>query len=241
MYTISPTTCTNTTYRFVSRSRAQTFVLLENSNFTFVNFSRKVTLLFSSHFRWTQTQMNPQTAPEVNILSLRHKQLHVMTQIVLYWIYDHFYHKPSTNCIWLYNIAIHATFVTDNELPFKFRHFPSEDTVTIMKCDWHTVCLDRQNMLRTKTFTTKAPLGRLGAHWMLFARASLRLPQLHGRRRARRDAPLTRGPGRLLPSDLAPILQYGSRHPSDFLAKILGVDTSPFLWNTRFYFTRSYL
>jgi hypothetical protein len=52
---------------------------------------------------------------------------------------------------------------------------------------------------------------------------------------------LTRGPGRLLPSDLAPILQYGSRPPSDFLAKILGVDTSPFLWNTRFYFTRSYL
>jgi hypothetical protein len=40
---------------------------------------------------------------------------------------------------------------------------------------------------------------------------------------------LTRGPGRLLPSDLAPILQYGSRPPSDFLAKILGVDTSPFL------------
>jgi hypothetical protein len=52
---------------------------------------------------------------------------------------------------------------------------------------------------------------------------------------------LTRGPGRLLPSDLAPILQYGSRPPSDFLVKILGVDTSPFLWNTRFYFTRSYL
>jgi hypothetical protein len=52
---------------------------------------------------------------------------------------------------------------------------------------------------------------------------------------------LTRGPGRLLSSDLAPILQYGSRPPSDFLAKILGVDTSPFLWNTRFYFTRSYL
>jgi hypothetical protein len=52
---------------------------------------------------------------------------------------------------------------------------------------------------------------------------------------------LTRGPGRLLPSDLAPILQYGSRPPSDFIAKILGVDTSPFLWNTRFYFTCSYL
>jgi hypothetical protein len=51
---------------------------------------------------------------------------------------------------------------------------------------------------------------------------------------------LTRGTGRLLPSDLAPILQYSSRPPSDFLAKILGVDTSPFLWNTRFYFTRSY-
>jgi hypothetical protein len=52
---------------------------------------------------------------------------------------------------------------------------------------------------------------------------------------------LTRGPGRLLPSDLAPILQYGSRPPYDSLAKILGVDTSPFLWNTRFYFARSYL
>jgi hypothetical protein len=29
--------------------------------------------------------------------------------------------------------------------------------------------------------------------------------------------------------------------PSDFLVKILGVDTSPFLWNTRYYFTRSSL
>jgi hypothetical protein len=52
---------------------------------------------------------------------------------------------------------------------------------------------------------------------------------------------LTRGPGGLLPSDLAPILQYVSTPPSDFLAKILGVDTSPFVWNTRFYFTHSYL
>jgi hypothetical protein len=43
---------------------------------------------------------------------------------------------------------------------------------------------------------------------------------------------LTRRPGRLLPSDLAPILQYGNRPPSDFLAKILGVDTSPFLFHT---------
>jgi hypothetical protein len=44
---------------------------------------------------------------------------------------------------------------------------------------------------------------------------------------------LTRGPGRLLPSDSAPVLQYGSRPSSGFLAKILGVDTPPFLWKTQ--------
>jgi hypothetical protein len=36
---------------------------------------------------------------------------------------------------------------------------------------------------------------------------------------------LTRGPGRLLPSDSAVVLQYGSGPSSDFLAKTLGVDT----------------
>jgi hypothetical protein len=51
---------------------------------------------------------------------------------------------------------------------------------------------------------------------------------------------LKRGPGRLLLSDLAPILQYGNRS-SDFLAKILGVNTSLFVWNTQFYFTLSSL
>jgi hypothetical protein len=44
---------------------------------------------------------------------------------------------------------------------------------------------------------------------------------------------LTRGPGRLLPSDSAPVLQYGSGPSSGFLAKILGVDTPPFLWKTQ--------
>jgi hypothetical protein len=45
-------------------------------------------------------------------------------------------------------------------------------------------------------------------------------------------------PNRLLPSDSAPVLQCGSRSSSNFLAKLLGVDTSPFLWNTWFYFIR---
>jgi hypothetical protein len=49
-------------------------------------------------------------------------------------------------------------------------------------------------------------------------------------------AALTRGPGPLLPSDSAPVLQYGSGPSSDFLAKISGVDNSLFLCNTRFYF-----
>jgi hypothetical protein len=52
---------------------------------------------------------------------------------------------------------------------------------------------------------------------------------------------LTRGPGRLLPSDSAPILQNGSGPHSDFLAKILGVDTLPFLCKTQFYFSFSLL
>jgi hypothetical protein len=48
---------------------------------------------------------------------------------------------------------------------------------------------------------------------------------------------LKRGPSRLLPSDSAPILQYGNGPSSDFLAKILGVDTPPLLWKTQFYFS----
>jgi hypothetical protein len=40
---------------------------------------------------------------------------------------------------------------------------------------------------------------------------------------------LTRGPGLLVPSDSTPILQYGIGPSSDFLAKILGVDTPPIL------------
>jgi hypothetical protein len=52
---------------------------------------------------------------------------------------------------------------------------------------------------------------------------------------------LTRGPGRLLTSDLALVLQYGSGTSSDFLAKILGVDTPLFLCNTKFYFSLSSL
>jgi hypothetical protein len=42
---------------------------------------------------------------------------------------------------------------------------------------------------------------------------------------------LTREPGRLLPSDLAPVLLCGGGPSSDFLAKILGVDTSLFVCN----------
>jgi hypothetical protein len=55
------------------------------------------------------------------------------------------------------------------------------------------------------------------------------------------DSSLTRGPGRLLSSDLALVLQYDSGPPSDFLAKILGVDTPLFLCNTQFYFSLSLL
>jgi hypothetical protein len=52
---------------------------------------------------------------------------------------------------------------------------------------------------------------------------------------------LTRGPGQLLPCDSDPVLQYGSGPSSDFLAKILGVDTPLFLWKTQFYFLLSSL
>jgi hypothetical protein len=47
---------------------------------------------------------------------------------------------------------------------------------------------------------------------------------------------LTRGPGQLSPSDSAPVLQYGSG-PSDYQAKILGVDTALFLRNMQLYFS----
>jgi hypothetical protein len=46
---------------------------------------------------------------------------------------------------------------------------------------------------------------------------------------------LRRGPDRLKPSDSAPVLQYGGGPSSDFLAKILGVDTPLFLCDTQFY------
>jgi hypothetical protein len=42
---------------------------------------------------------------------------------------------------------------------------------------------------------------------------------------------LTMKPGRLKPSDEAPDLQYGSGSSSEFLAKILGVDTRLLLCN----------
>lgn len=47
---------------------------------------------------------------------------------------------------------------------------------------------------------------------------------------------LTRGPSQLLSPDWALVLQYGSGSPSDFLAKILDVDTPLFLFKTSFYF-----
>jgi hypothetical protein len=52
---------------------------------------------------------------------------------------------------------------------------------------------------------------------------------------------LRRAPGRLLPSDSAPVLQYGSEPSSDILAKTLGVDTPLFLCNTQSCFSRSLL
>jgi hypothetical protein len=47
---------------------------------------------------------------------------------------------------------------------------------------------------------------------------------------------LTVGPGRLLPSDLAPILHCGSGPFSHFLANVVGVDTQLFLHITQFNF-----
>jgi hypothetical protein len=54
-------------------------------------------------------------------------------------------------------------------------------------------------------------------------------------------AGFTRGHSQLLPSDLAPVLQYGSGPSSDFLAKILGVNTPHFFHITQFYFPLSSL
>jgi hypothetical protein len=48
-------------------------------------------------------------------------------------------------------------------------------------------------------------------------------------------------PGWLLPSDSALILQCGSGPSTDFLAKILGVDSQQFLCNMQFYFPLSSL
>jgi hypothetical protein len=42
--------------------------------------------------------------------------------------------------------------------------------------------------------------------------------------------------GQLTPSDSAPVFQYGCGLSSDFLVKILGVDTPLFLCNAGFYF-----
>jgi hypothetical protein len=49
------------------------------------------------------------------------------------------------------------------------------------------------------------------------------------------------GPGRLLPSDSAPVLQYGSRPSSDFIAKVLAVQPPPSLCNTKHNFSLSLL
>jgi hypothetical protein len=49
------------------------------------------------------------------------------------------------------------------------------------------------------------------------------------------------GPGRLKPSDSAPVLQCGSGLSSDFLAKVLVVYTPLFLYNTQFNFPISLL
>jgi hypothetical protein len=40
---------------------------------------------------------------------------------------------------------------------------------------------------------------------------------------------------------LAPVLKYGSGPSSDFLAKMLGVDTPPFPWKTQFHLLLSLL
>jgi hypothetical protein len=50
---------------------------------------------------------------------------------------------------------------------------------------------------------------------------------------------MTRGPGRLLPSNSAMVMQHGSAPSSYFLSITLGVSTSPFLHNTQFYFSLS--
>jgi hypothetical protein len=47
--------------------------------------------------------------------------------------------------------------------------------------------------------------------------------------------PLKGRSGRLLPSDSAPVLQCGSETSSDFLTKILGIDTPLFLCEAQFY------
>lgn len=44
----------------------------------------------------------------------------------------------------------------------------------------------------------------------------------------------TRGPGKLLSFDLTPVLQCGGGPSSDFLTKMLSVDTPLFLCNTKF-------
>jgi hypothetical protein len=46
---------------------------------------------------------------------------------------------------------------------------------------------------------------------------------------------VTSGTGRLKPSVSSPVLQYDSEPSTDFLAKILGVDTPLFLCSTRYY------
>jgi hypothetical protein len=46
---------------------------------------------------------------------------------------------------------------------------------------------------------------------------------------------LTSGPGRLKLSDSAPVLQYGTVSLYEFLAVILGIGTSLFLFNSQFY------
>jgi hypothetical protein len=58
-----------------------------------------------------------------------------------------------------------------------------------MKCGWRWECLNR-NARHIRNKALNIPLGRLGAHWLLSVQASFSLPQLHGRRRARRDATL---------------------------------------------------
>jgi hypothetical protein len=45
----------------------------------------------------------------------------------------------------------------------------------------------------------------------------------------------------IVTSNSAPVLQHGSGLSSDFLAKILDVDTPPFPWKTQFYFALSSL